>query len=309
VNITKEKQFIFLIGAPRSGTTMLFNSISAHPSVSSANIEINLFSDYIAPLVGNYEKEEDKSGERGGGVSGLPLLISREKFDDSVMNLIDTVYKSFNISPAHTVVLDKCPSYSQCTGLINYYVPNAKYIHIIRDGRDMAFSWYKLAATGWLKKDFKTACLDWIRLKNLAKTARKFNENYYELHYEDLLHNSASELNKVFAFCKLDASLELVQSIVEKNMGEKNMVSASDSSVSFKDRVSGDRLWAKRMSKMQVFIAQKYLTTDLIAEGYEKNKYWGLNPFQNFMYSIIYFLRNSYAKAARISNKIARKLT
>jgi hypothetical protein len=179
--------------------------------------------------------------------------------------------------------------------LIHYYIPNAKFIHIIRDGRDSAYSWHKASYTiGFGNPNFAGACSDWIKFKNAAKKAKKFTGNYYELHYEDFIKNPAIELSGLFAFCKLNASPELIQSIVQKSTGEGNMVSTPDSSVSYSDRISENTLWKKRLSKKQKYIAKKFLNKDLMEEGYEKNDNWGLGRIWNMLYFLKFFPRSVY---------------
>lgn len=305
--LLKEKQFVFIIGAARSGTTLLFRALSAHPNISSAGHEVNVFNSYVAPLVKIFEKESGQPEKKVGKV-GLPLLLDREKMDEFILQLIENIYQCFTILPQHKIIVDKSPIYSYHVDLIKRYIPGAKFIHIIRDGRDVAYSWNKTWSKGFGNPDFKNACIDWLLLKNGARKASKFKDDYYELHYEDFLKDPMKELTSLFTFCNLNATPEVVQPIVLNSTGEKNMVSVPDTSVSFSDRVSGKPLWKIRLSKTQQYIAKKYLAKDLIQEGYEKDSNWGLTPMENMMYAINFFTLARYSEVSKATRKVFRKL-
>lgn len=279
----KDKQFIFIIGAPRSGTTWLYKALSLHPGVATIGHELTLFNNYISPLVRSYENEMEPL-KKGKWKIGLPLLWSREKLDRFILDFIDKSYTSMDIQPEQKIVLDKHPGYSHHVELIRYYLPKAKFIHIIRDGRDAAYSWKQTwYSTGFGNPYFRGACLDWIDYKNKAKKAKKYGDDYYELRYEDLVSNFSNQLTHIFTFCKLSPPPELIQSIVKQATGEENMVSIPDNSVSYTDRISGKALWKTRLSKEELYLAKKYLKKELIKEGYEKDTNWGLGAIDNFL--------------------------
>ena len=228
----------------------------------------------------------------------MPHVWNKGQFDEFIFSFIENFYSSLKEKPDSKLILEKHPLNSRYVDLIHYYIPNAKFIHIIRDGRDVAFSWNKIF---FWNADFAAACKNWVDAKNAAKKAKQFTGNYYELHYEDLVLHPITQLSAIFKFCNINASEELINSIVAETTGEKSMVSNPDSNTSYSDRVSKTPLWKKRLSKMQIHIATKILGKDLIEEGYEKDTKWGLGPIENKFYSI-------RISAIEFSSKVKRNI-
>jgi hypothetical protein len=294
------KQFVFIIGAPRSGTSWLHAILASHPEVAFTDAELTVFNRYVAPLVKSFELEQ-KQMKNGKWAQGLPHLWSREKFDRKVSTFIDDIYSSLNISSQHKVIIDKHPDYSFYIDLIHYYFPKAKLLHIIRDGRDVASSWHKASyKLGFGNSTFSGACLDWIKYKNSAEKAREFApENYLEIRYENLMTDFHKELNRVLTFCQLTVTPEITELITLKNTGEENMVSSPDKTIRYDDRKKGKPIWEKLLTKEQQYLASKYLTEELIKEGYETSDNWGLNNLD----SIIMYLK---LKAKGIARRITK---
>ena len=163
------KRFIFIIGAPRSGTSWLQHLLSAHYDVASVNKELNIFWRYINPMVNNYELEVEANNK--GEPGGIPVIWERKKFDEEILNFIFNIYNSIPSSNGQQVIIDKCPTYSFCTELIHYYLPEAKFIHIIRDGRDVAYSFSQLRKQ---QSHFDSSCILWKSYKDSAKKASQY---------------------------------------------------------------------------------------------------------------------------------------
>jgi hypothetical protein len=83
---------------------------------------------------------------------------------------------------------------------INYYLPESKYLYLVRDPRDMALSWKKSTIH---KGSIVTAARQWKidqqqYLKHFHLESMK--KNILLLHYEQLISESKKELNRVFSF-------------------------------------------------------------------------------------------------------------
>jgi Sulfotransferase family len=115
---------------------------------------------------------------------------------------IRAFYRLYAARFAKTRWGDKTPSYSSQMPEIEAVLPEARFIHLIRDGRDVALSvrplWF---APG---KDIRTIARDW---KNRIEETRYLSRNcrhYLEIHYENLVRHTESELRKICVFIKLD---------------------------------------------------------------------------------------------------------
>ena len=276
-----EKQFVFIIGAPRSGSTWLSRILASHPEVASTDAELTVFDSYVGPWLRSFDREE-LFAKKSKSSKGLPHVWPRKQFDDFVMQFIEKVYSSLRILPQHKVIVDKHPIYSYYVKEINYFLPHAKYINIIRDGREMAHSWNRMwEKEGWGNPTFLGACLDWVKFNRGARTAQALApENYLEVRYENLLSNTDGEIERILSFCNIDSSREVRSGIVAKNTGEKSMVSSPNPQFSFQDKMRGKVSWRTLLSKDEIFISRKHIGKELVEYGYEKNENWGLNALE-----------------------------
>ena len=105
--------------------------------------------------------------------------------------------------PEATVILDKTPGYSDYVEHINWLIPQAKFIHLIRDGRDVVVS-LQAASQGWGKmwapKKVRIGCALWKSTLLAARKGQQYGDRYLEVRYEDLLTNGAQILSSIFEF-------------------------------------------------------------------------------------------------------------
>jgi len=97
---------------------------------------------------------------------------------------------------------DKTPIYNQSLKFIKSILPEAYFIHIIRDGRDVAVSTRNL----WFGpgNDIKKQAENWMRrIQRSRKQAEDFPESYLEIRYENLTMNPEAELKKICSAIKI----------------------------------------------------------------------------------------------------------
>ena len=97
---------------------------------------------------------------------------------------------------------DKTPAYCEHVALIESILPEAHFIHIIRDGRDASLSlrrtWF---APG---QDIPTLALYWRNMVCKARDAGKRSQAYLELSYEKLVRNPRPLLETVCRFLGME---------------------------------------------------------------------------------------------------------
>ena len=87
---------------------------------------------------------------------------------------------------------------------INFFIPSAKFVYMVRDPRDMALSWKKsLIHKGGIVEASKQWKMDQQQYLKFFSIENK-KETIKLLRYEDLLSNPEEELSKIFSFLKLN---------------------------------------------------------------------------------------------------------
>jgi hypothetical protein len=212
MNTPAERPF-FIVGVNRSGTTLL-----RYMLLSSPRIYIPPESDFIprffgrrphgplsrkqavrilATIFGSYRLVREWQGE-------APDL---EAFVDSLPDLtpaalLDALYRRYAEQNGAVRWADKTPIYTRHIDLIAQIFPMAQFIHVIRDGRDVALSMVEK----WGKEEFHIdiyfAARDWVRRIRRARAsgARLGPGRYYEVRYENLVKDPEHELRAVCKF-------------------------------------------------------------------------------------------------------------
>lgn len=97
---------------------------------------------------------------------------------------------------------DKTPIYASYLDLIKDIFPNAKFIHIVRDGRDAALSMLEKYEKDEFHVDVYFSARNWVRrIRDIQISSRALEStNYYEVRYEDLVRQPESELRAICSF-------------------------------------------------------------------------------------------------------------
>jgi Flp pilus assembly protein TadD len=123
------KAHIFLVGFPRSGTTLLENVLAAHPDVVSLEEK-----DSLAPAVATYLSSPEAM-HRLAGISANEAMRQREAYWSAV--------RKSGVEPRGRVFIDKMPLASVQLPLIAKLFPNARVLFARRDPRDVVLSCFR----------------------------------------------------------------------------------------------------------------------------------------------------------------------
>lgn len=218
---------IYIIGAPRSGTTWLHTLVGSHPQVATF-AELNTFHSYIRPLIQAWDREQ-MINETGKWKMGLPLLYSKQERDDVISKFLEDLYaRVASAKPGCTHILDKHPGNTFEVDLVRQFFPHARFIHIIRDGREVARSLCRIhrdMGPTFGSATWDNACWQWHTY--VQEGLRHRGQPWYmEMRYEDLLASGEETLQQVFDFCDIPAapglSAEIVASCSRQKMEQKS---------------------------------------------------------------------------------------
>lgn len=193
---------IFVVGQPRTGTTLVERIITAHPDVTSAG-ELKQF--------GNALRRLSKYSEPHRFSPVLP-----EKSATLDMRKVGAMYiKTSSKMAGHTPrFVDKLPLNFMYVPLILKALPKAKIVHLRRNPMDACFSSFKqLFADAYQHSyDLEEMARHHARYYKLMETWReRFGEHFFDVAYEDVASNLEPNARALIEFLGLewnDACLE-----------------------------------------------------------------------------------------------------
>lgn len=186
---------IFIVGMPRSGTSLVEQILSSHPRVHSAG-ELKHFMTLIQKPITNHQK-----------TTYYPENI--QQFSPKIGQSITTNYLAYlqTLFPNATRITDKMPHNFIAIGLIHALFPNAKIIHVERNPIDTCLSCYtKLFTQGQLYSYDLTELGQYYqcyeRIMNHWRHILPSNA-WLDIKYETMVNHFEEEAKRLIAFCDL----------------------------------------------------------------------------------------------------------
>jgi len=186
---------IFIVGMPRSGTTLVEQIVSNHPKVFGCDEQ-----EFIPEILNKNFKNHN-----------LNLFFKDiVEFDKNNLKVFGKQYidKINNISKSNIRTTDKLPENFFWIGFIKLILPKSKIIHCKRNSRDNCFSIYKNHfPSGKINYSYNLAeIVEYYNQYNNLITFWKtmLSDFIYDLDYEKLVLNPNVEIKKLINFCDLD---------------------------------------------------------------------------------------------------------
>ena len=190
-----ESGAIFIVGMPRSGTTLLERMLGRHSAVKSAG-ELLDFGQTLAAAARKCMAANP----------GKTLVEASQMIDFAALGRDYMTSAREAASGSHTFI-DKMPvNYIYC-GLIRKALPNARLIHLVRDPMDSCYAVYKT-----LFNQAYPFSYDLDELADYYTSYHRLMRHWHDampgaildVHYEDLVADTEGQARRILAWCGLD---------------------------------------------------------------------------------------------------------
>ncbi len=193
----KNKKVIFIVGLPRSGTSLVEQIISSHSKIYGCG-EL----DYMTRIIA--ENFYTKNIFDGNKFKNLDI-VKKEQIAKNYINYVE------KFEPSKLIYTDKAPLNFIWIGIIKILMPNAKIIHCQRNSKDNILSLYKNDFDDRLNftydfEDLFNFYKEYLELMNFWKS--KLNKEIYDIKYENIVLSPEDEIKKLLNFCELDFEKE-----------------------------------------------------------------------------------------------------
>jgi hypothetical protein len=212
--------FPFVVGCGRSGTTLLRSMLDSHPDVAIPH------ESYFVVGLGRKRRKYRTNKGFGWAAFSSDLLEStwfsrwgisdeelRAKFSlrapEDFSQAVRQVFELYARKRGKSRYGDKTPSYVMNLRLLAKLFPEARFVHIVRDGRDVALS---LLDVRFGPNTIDEAALFWR--EHVARGRRAGRslgpKRYCEIRYEELVADPESALRALCVFVNVDFSNEML---------------------------------------------------------------------------------------------------
>jgi hypothetical protein len=254
---------LFIVGCPRSGTTLLQRIVDAHPQIT-VTPETHWIPRYLP-------KFQEKAPEGRATKRFLRHLLRYRRFSQLGLNprklkklvksgdplsyasFVSAVFDLYGKAQGKTMVGDKTPGYARDIPVLHSLWPEAKFVHLIRDGRDVclsALSWKKpgklfVRAAGWGEDPVMTAALWWEWHVRLGREDGQplGPQRYQEIRYEALVNDAEGEVKRLCTF--LDVPFD--KAMLCYHEGRTRTEAGLDSNDAWLPVTPGLRDWRRQM--------------------------------------------------------------
>jgi Sulfotransferase family len=272
--IPESPPFPFIVGSGRCGSTLLRVMFDSHPDMA---VPVEVYFPTTAPSAW-FDSEGSIMVERAAeNLAGRPwypklrlpsgafLAQVRDRAPTNYADLIRCLYRTYADAQGKPRYGNKSPMYVARLPRLAEMFPEARFIHIVRDGRNVALSYLE---NNFGPTDLASAARAWrIRVSRGRRAGYQLGEDRYaEVRYEDLLEDPERELRRLCAFVELgydDAMLRYYERIPTMVMG-----SGPHTKLSLPP-TKGMRDWRGQMRGWQAALFESIAGPTLQEFGYE----------------------------------------
>jgi hypothetical protein len=273
--------YLFVVGCPRSGTTLLQRMLDAHPLLAVSNDPHFIpfapgVRDGLDPPI-TPELVDWLLGYRTFARLGLDESAVRAAADcgGTFRDLVARLYDVFGGQRGKPLAGEKTPRYVRYLPLLHALFPAARVVHLVRDGRDVALSTLDWARPDrgpgrfrlWERSPVAVCALSWRwHVTTGMRDGAALGALYTEVRYEDLVARPATALRRVVSAVGLPFDERMLTFHVGRTRADPGL-SAKEA---WLPPTAGLRDWRTQLSAGDVELFEA-LAGDLLARlGYER---------------------------------------
>jgi protein-tyrosine sulfotransferase len=297
---------IFIVGTGRCGTTLMRLLLN-----STQEVIIGPENDFIVSILNDIPEWVWKIARSDDLIKQRPAFYNRElkdygfsrdffleliKNSKSRASFIKTFYEIYSRKNGYQRWGDNTPQNFQVADKLIKIFPKAKFLHLIRDCRDVALS--------YIKKDFGpndvlSAAYLWCwRISYIDTLIKRFPDNFLTIRYEDFISRPEQYVDKISDF------LNLPINSIDLNNYYKNLSGVYDNRVRSKIDKSYVNLWQKEMSsddsEKMLKICGKFMNQFGYIDNYSKKDHLLHFPIVVRKYYWWFFVRRKVRTFAKL---------
>ena len=198
---------VFILGVPRSGTTLLRTLLDCHPNIACGPEAPWLAGSY-GGAVSFKQMLKTLTEDQHGPVANFSG-VKRADVARALGMAVNEIFMHYAASKGKERWVEKTPNHAMDIDLLHELFPDALYLHILRDGRDVACSTYNGRKNWGMIPDVDgpieitrmNSLERWGRWEALIEAARTAHGlPMHTFRYEDLIRDPGGVLSQVLAF-------------------------------------------------------------------------------------------------------------
>jgi len=270
----------FIVGSGRSGSTLLRLMLCSHSRLS-----IPPETWYLLPLVEHFSTDRVlTAAEIDSAVAVITqeyrwpdMKLDAQEFRRRVSqvpaprlrDIVEVIYRWHMEAEGKVRWGDKTPIYIEILPQLARMYPDSRFIHLVRDGRDVAKSHQ---AAGWAGRWLHDNTREWNRALECYRrwAGSELRERIMSVRYEELVLDTEGTLRRICQF--LGETFEPQMLSWEEKVDEQVPERERHIHTKLKRRMSAADVarWKHEMSARELLVAEAFMGTHLTRLGYER---------------------------------------
>jgi Sulfotransferase family len=234
--VPRNRAPVFVLGSPRSGTTLLYDMLLSAGGFAVYLAEANVFN-LLAPRFGDFSVSSNRKklldawlNSKLFRASGLDSARVRESVSEQCRNSGDflrIVMGEICAAQGMPRWAENSPEGMLYLPLIKRQIPDALFVHILRDGRDVAASLARrrfVRPFPWEDRHGLIGCglyWEWI-VEHGRSFGKSVTADYMEVHFEQLLSHPQETLDQIGRFIDQPLNYEVIQRVAYGSVAKPN---------------------------------------------------------------------------------------